>query len=202
MFAATIPRELQTPRLALRSWQPDDAEELLPILQANWEHLSPWIPARVASPSPVPELRERLRGNAEAFAEDREWRFAMLARVDGRGGRILGELSLFPRNAGGRVALGESDRAEIGYWMRADETGRGLVTEGVEALIEAASAIERWQHLEIRCDARNAPSAAIPRRLGFTLAETIDTSGVLAHERSVALQVWTLARRGQSSSGR
>ena len=194
MSEPTIPRELQTARLALRSWRPDDATELLPILQANWEHLSPWIPARVASPSPEPELRERLRGNAEAFADDREWRFATLARDDGR---ILGELSLFPRSAEGRVALGESDRAEIGYWMRADETGRGLVTEGVEALIAAAGAIERLRHLEIRCDARNAPSAAIPRRLGFTLSETIETSGVLAHERSVALQVWTLplARR-------
>ncbi|MCC6929308.1 MAG: GNAT family N-acetyltransferase [Gemmatimonadaceae bacterium] len=200
MPAVTIPRELQTARLALRSWQGDDAAELLPILEANWEHLSPWIPARVASPSPLPELRERLVGNAQAFADDREWRFAMLERngESGRGGRILGELSLFPRSVQGRVPLGESDRAEIGYWIRADATGRGLVSEGVGALVAAARTIARFQHLEIRCDARNAPSVAIPRRLGFTLAETIETSGVLAHERTVALQVWTmpLARGG------
>ncbi|HEX4933844.1 MAG TPA: GNAT family N-acetyltransferase [Gemmatimonadaceae bacterium] len=181
--------EFLTERLQLRSWSGDDAAALLPILEANWAHLSPWIPARVARPAPVPELRERLQGYAQAFDADREWRFAMLARDDGR---ILGEASLFPRSATGRVPLGEADRAELGYWMRADETGRGLVTEGVMALVAAGAAIGRFRHLEIRCDARNAPSAAIPRRLGFTLAETIQADGLRPDEGAVALQVWTL----------
>lgn len=183
----TIPRELETPRLILRSWHADDAPELLPILEANWAHLSPWIPHHVARPAPLAELRDRLQGNADRFAADREWRFAVRARDDGR---ILGELSLFPRSSEGRVPLDASDRAEIGYWMRGDETGRGLVTEGVEALVAAAARIPRFTRLEIRCDARNAPSAAIPRRLGFALAATMTSTGVQPGEGTVQLQVW------------
>ena len=182
-----MPREIETARLVLRCWRGEDAVELLPILEANWGHLSPWIPHRVAQPVPVEELRDRLQGNADRFAEDREWRYAMRARDTGR---LLGEVSLFPRSATGRVALGESDRAELGYWMRVDETGRGLVTEAVEALIAAAGRIPRFTLLEIRCDERNVASAAIPRRLAFTLAATLESTGVRPEDGVVQLQLW------------
>ena len=41
---------------------------------------------------------------------------------------------------------------------------------------------------EIRCDARNEPSAAIPRRLGFALATTLRESAAPG-EPEVALQI-------------
>lgn len=179
----SIPAELRTERLILRPWRAEDAAEMQPILEANWEHLSPWIPARVATPSPIGELAERLADFAAQFAANREWRYGMFARDDQR---MLGEVSLFPRGANGRVPFEESDRAEIGYWLREDETGRGLVTEAVRAVFDAARAIERFSLIEIRCDARNTASAAVPQRLGFVLDATIDEGG----EPPVQLQVW------------
>src|SRR5262249_14844073 len=105
------------------------------------------------------------------FEADREWRFAMLTSDERT---LVGEIDLFPRSATGRVPFVDADRAEIGYWLRADETGRGLVTEAVRAIVGVATRTGRFTHLEIRCDARNAPSAAVPKRLGFQLATTID----------------------------
>ena len=187
-----IPSEIRTSRLLLRPWRADDAEALHPILVANYEHLAPWIPARVATPAVVPLLAERLAAFGLDFATDREFRFAMLARDESA---LLGEVDLFPRSAAGRVALADADRAEIGYWIRGDETGRGLVTEAVRALLSVASGISQFEHLEIRCDARNAPSAAIPQRLGFRLAETIEEAGVRPQDSPVQLQIWTLSTR-------
>lgn len=184
----SVPVELRTPRLVLRPWGAEDAAAMLPILEANWAHLSPWIPARVATPAPVPELAKRLAGFGAAFAGDREWRYGMFTN---EGDRMLGEVSLFPRAATGRVPLAEADRAEIGYWLRADETGRGYVTEAVGAVLDAARAMPRFAHIEIRCDARNAASAAVPRRLGFELAVTLAEPGVMSGESTVQLQVWT-----------
>jgi RimJ/RimL family protein N-acetyltransferase len=190
---AAVPPEIRTERLYLRPWRAEDAEALHPILVANYEHLAPWIPPRVATPAVVPLLAERLAAFGAEFDADREWRFAMLTSDEQT---LLGEIDLFPRSATGRVAFADADRAEIGYWLRADETGRGLVTEAVRAVIEVAKRTGRFTHLEIRCDARNAPSAAVPKRLGFELATTIDEppppKSPPSESAGVELQVWTL----------
>lgn len=179
--------ELFTARLLLRPWRADDAAALHPILETNWDHLGPWIPSRVATSAPIPELAKRLAGFGAEFMRDREWRYAMLTRGD----KLLGEISVFPRSPHARVSFDESDRVEIGYWLRRDETGHGYVTEGVQAALDVVRAIDRFTCVEIRCDSRNLASSAIPKRLGFTLSETI----VDAAEPDVHLEVWALSFR-------
>lgn len=162
-----VPSTLHTARLLLRPWSPGDAPALRPVLEANQAHLSPWIPAHVYTPLPVPELAARLGGWARDFAEGRTFRWAMLSRDDGR---PLGEASLFPRDASGRIALAEgADRVELGYWIDQEATGRGLVTEAMRALLDVARTLPGIASVEIRCDAANTASAAVPRRLGFAL---------------------------------
>jgi len=77
---------------------------------------------------------------------------------------------------------------ELGYWLRLDENGHGFVTEAARAALAIAATIDRFTCVEIRCDARNEKSSAIPKRLGFTLARTI----VDPSEPEVQLQIWTL----------
>ena len=176
-----MPNTIHTARLLLRCWQPSDAAGLLPILEANWEHLSPWIPARVATPVPVPELAGRLAGNAAHFASNIEWRYAIF-RADNQ--RMLGEVALFPRSSAGRVPFVDADRAELGYWLRRDENGHGFATEAAAAVLAVASAMQRFSHFEIRCDERNLRSAAVPKRLGFALMATeADGMEVYCHRR-------------------
>ena len=166
MTAASVPAEVHTGRLFLRSWRASDAPKLLPILEANVDHLGSWIPAQVAAPAPLPDLERRLAGFAADFAAARSWRYAMLS-PDGR--EIFGEVDLFPRSADGRVDLGSADRGEIGYWLRRDLTGNGLATEAARAMLGVAGKLPGMRRAEIHCDPRNASSAAVPRRLGFRL---------------------------------
>jgi RimJ/RimL family protein N-acetyltransferase len=182
-IAGVLPTEARTERLLLRPWRAEDAPDLKPVLEANRDHLGPWIPARVADPAPLQALAERLSGFAADFEADREWRFGMFSLA---GDALLGEVALFPRSAAGRVPFDQSDRVELGYWLRRDETGRGLVTEASKTLLALAANIPRFSRVEIRCDARNAPSAAIPPRLGFTLLDSeIATVGGAEN-----MQVW------------
>ena len=184
-ITASAPVEIRTPRVLLRPWRPEDASALLPVLEANRDHLGPWIPARIATPAPVPILTERLAGFAADFSADREWRFGMFSLANGK---LLGEVALFPRAAEGRVSFAEADRVELGYWLRADETGQGFVTEAAKAALNLASHIPRFSRAEIRCDARNGPSAAVPLRLGFTLLITVPEQGIEGVTRD--MQVW------------
>lgn len=169
----------------MRPWRADDAELLHPILEVNWDHLGPWIPARVATPAPVPVLAERLAGFEKEFEADREWRFAIFNHETGD---LLGEAALFPRSAAGRVHVAYADRVELGYWLRADETGRGFITEAARALLIVAANTARFSHVEIRCDARNTASGAVAQRLGFTLEETRPRPG---DAEDKFLQVWS-----------
>ena len=173
---AAPPATLRTPRLIMRPWTAADAAALLPVLEANVSHLSPWIPAHVATPVPLPELAERLAGFAADFAAERAFRYVLLSAD---GGQLLGEADLFPRAPSGRVSLAEADCAEIGYWLDTAATGRGLATEATRALLDVAAALPGMTHAEIRCDPANAASAAVPRRLGFELASA-----------APGLQVW------------
>lgn len=165
-----LPHDIQTARLRLRRWRQSDASELLPILEQNLEHLQRWIPERVYSPAPVADLEERLAEYGAEFDAGKAWRFAVFSSDSGE---LMGEVSLFPRSAEGRVSIESADRVEIGYWLRFDATGRGFASEAVRALMEVAAGLPGIETVEIRCDARNEPSAAVPRRLGFTLAESL-----------------------------
>src|SRR5919112_510307 len=107
----SVPVEIRTARLLLRAWRSEDAPALHPILEANWAHLGPWIPARIATPAPIPVLAARLSGFAAEFAADREWRYAMIASEDNE---VLGEVGLFPRSLTGRAHYAEADRVELG----------------------------------------------------------------------------------------
>ena len=68
------------------------------------------------------------------------------------------------------MPLTAADRVELGYWLDAAVTGRGLATEATRALFDVAAALPGLSHAEIRCDSANTASAAVPRRLGFHLA--------------------------------
>jgi len=137
------------------------------VLLANQEHLSPWIPEHVYSAPPLPQLIARLEEFASNFSAGQSFRYALR---DLRTDRVLGSMSLFPRNDTARVSLAEADRVEIGYWLDAAATGQGLVTEAARALLEAAARLPGVRSAEIHCHADNAPSNAVPRRLGFELA--------------------------------
>jgi RimJ/RimL family protein N-acetyltransferase len=181
------PYEFHTDRLLIRRWRPEDADALEPVLAANVDHLAPWIPWRVAEPLPARQLAERLEEYAAAFDADREWRYGIF---DSATRRLLGDVALFPRNATGRVPFDLADHVEMGYWLRADESGRGYATEAARAALGVALALPRMRRVMIRCDERNLVSAAIPHRLGFRLVTTVVEPGVRPDERECRLQEW------------
>lgn len=185
--ARIVPDELRTSRLLLRRWRATDAMVLQPVLAANVEHLAPWIPWRVAEPLDVGPLAARLVEFAAAFDATRELRYGLFA-VDGA--TVLGEVSLFPRNSGGRVTIDDADHLEIGYWVRADRTGEGLATEAARAARDLALTIPGMSRITIHCDERNAASAAIPRRLGFHLAAVVSEEPSSPERSPVRVQIW------------
>lgn len=56
---------------------------------------------------------------------------------------------------------------EIGYWLRADFQGNGIITKCTKFLIDYAFEEIGADFLEIKCATKNYKSQAIPKRLGL-----------------------------------
>lgn len=62
---------------------------------------------------------------------------------------------------------------ELGYWVHARFTRRGLATAAARVLTDAAFALPGITHVEIHHDKANTASAGVPKRLGFSLLAEI-----------------------------
>ena len=109
------------------------------------------------APLPLEQTVELLRGFRGAFDLGRDYVYGILAPDESE---ALGGSGLHTR-AG-------AEAFEIGYWIRASRSGEGLGTEATAALTRVGIELCGAGRIEIRVDPENAPSLAIPRKLGFT----------------------------------
>ena len=164
----SFPYRITTDRLVIRCWDPTDAALLKEAVDASLEHLLPWMPWAAAEPTTVAQKADLLRTFADQFARGED---AIYGIFDAAEERVVGGTGFHPRLAG--------DGREIGYWIRADAIGRGLASESTAALTRIGFEVEGLRRLEIHCDEANVRSAAIPRKLGYTLADERDGQGHL-----------------------
>lgn len=153
---------IQTERLVLRCWTPQDAPRLVDAITSSLDHLRPWLPWIKEEPESVAQKVEKIRQWRARFDRSEDFFFAICNSDESE---IVGGLGFHNRiGAGAR---------EIGYWIRADRAGRGLMTEAAAALTRVGFEIDRLHRIEIHCDPANIASAAIPRKLGFRHELTI-----------------------------
>jgi RimJ/RimL family protein N-acetyltransferase len=178
-----LPAEVRTPRLVLRRWRQSDAAVLKAVLDANLAHLQAWLPWAMSEPSPIELLEERLGLFAQQFDAGEEWLFAIWS---GSAGRLLG-------GAGLHLRIGEGG-LEMGYWLQADATGKGFMTEAADALTRLALQQPGIERVQIRCDPENVASAAVPRRLGYRYLRTIPNATVKPSGAARDSMVWEITR--------
>lgn len=161
------PWTLRTPRLVLRPLAPSDRPEFMRVLRHSREHLARFFPLGSGreSDSDIFERHMRLTWFAGAVAPD--WR-RIAFTYDGR---IAGGFNL---NA---IQRGLEFRAEANWWISRDMAGRGLATEGVEAMLRLAFRdISRGGLGLHRVDAlvcpENEPSLRMVNKLGFIRQRT------------------------------
>ncbi len=146
---------------ALRRQRRADLDSLHAIIEENRDHLRPFM---VWADQSRDDTAAFLAAIEEGWDADREYGYSI---IDAGDGSILG--------AGGLRRTRRPDVFEIGYWRRADAGGRGLVTALTRELTTVGLAFDGIHHVEIHCDVANTASAAVPRRLGYTMTGIIDT---------------------------
>ena len=87
-----------------------------------------------------------------------------------------------------------NDKIEIGYWLVEKMTGKGIASSGVRKLVNLAFRNMEMNRVQIRCGVGNQKSAAIPKRLGFSL-EGIERAGERHNHKYINLEVYSLLKK-------
>ena len=148
--------ELRGERVVVRPYCESDAQSVYEAIGESRDHLRPWMPFADAH---------------QTVEESRDWLIHVMAKWllrkdfvvgiwDAASDRYLGSSGLHPRDW-------EIRHFEIGYWVRSSAEGHGYITETVQLLTDYAFNTLQANRVQIRCDEKNARSAAVARRLGF-----------------------------------
>ena len=160
MSPLPFPR-LVTDRLVVRPGTVDDVPEIVRYYRRNRERPEPVDPLRPDSFFTEEFWTLRVRQDQQEMREDRSLR-----------------LFLFPRESNDRVigianftgfVRGVAQLCTLGYAIDGAEEGKGLMAEGVRAGIDYIFHVEKLHRIQANYMPRNERSAALLRRLGFTV---------------------------------
>ncbi|HEY6834891.1 MAG TPA: GNAT family protein [Gaiellaceae bacterium] len=150
------PYRIVTERLVVRCYEPSDAPALKEAVDSSLEHLRPWMPWAHEEPQTVEKKVELLRTFRGQFDLGQNFVYALFSPDESQ---LVG-------GSGFHLRVGD-DAFEIGYWIRASEEGKGLVTESTAALTRVGFEVCEVDRIEIHVEPENARSARIPQKLGY-----------------------------------
>ena len=157
-----LPGELTGPRILLRPVRPGDGAAVFDAVDESREQIGPWLPW-VGKTQSVSDSEEAVRRFAARWLLREELMVGIWER----------ETNRFLGGSGLHRFDWAVPSFEIGYWLRTSAWGQGYVSETVQALCGFAFDTLGANRVEIRCDAENARSRAVPERLGFVREATL-----------------------------
>jgi RimJ/RimL family protein N-acetyltransferase len=172
-----VKTSLETPRLLIRPWRPDDAPQLRDAISDSTDELRRFTPWVIPESPELSTLVARIHAFRDQLSENQSWVYGIFDRDDRR---VIGQIGLYARVGPGAL--------ELGYFIRSDSARRGYATEAATAMIDAAFGESDTARVEIRCDPANVASVAIAQRLGFELREIREV------EAGAPLMIWDLQR--------
>ena len=143
---------------ALRPWRLDDLDELHALIEADRDHLRPWMP-----------WADQDREATRQYLSDATTTPRDVQRAITLNGRIVGAIGL----------VHPAGFPMLGYWLGADAQGRGIATRALQAFVEHAFADLGYERLELRAAVSNTRSRAVAERAGFRLVRTLPEAAVI-----------------------
>lgn len=144
--------------VSLRQLQPNEADDLFALVDSNRKYLAKWLPwvdqtksARDSQHFITEILRKRREGS--------EFGYAIILND-----KPAGHISL--------MHLSDGKDPEIGYWITAEASGRGITSQATEAITEFGFKTLGLPKIVIKAQPSNAASNKIAEKLGYALEDT------------------------------
>jgi ribosomal-protein-serine acetyltransferase len=154
--AALRASPLLTARTYLVPMDPADAPELWKVIDASRAYLYPWLPW-VPYNADEPSTLRFVEACAAEWDAGRALRFVIRDRTNGQ---VLGVVGL-------ETCVHIHRSCELGYWLRQDAQGRGLMTEASAEVLRLAFENLGVHRIRVAAATDNHRSLAVIWRLGF-----------------------------------
>ncbi len=122
------------PTIRLRPPRQSDYEEWSELRRLSREFLTPWEPIWPSDSLSRAAFRRRLQRYARDWQADSSYTFFMLKTSGPQqsGETLVGGITL------SNVRRGVAQSGSLGYWMGAPYAGKGLMSEGVQCVLDFA----------------------------------------------------------------
>ncbi len=166
--------------LELRPVMPASAQTIFNSIKRSDDHLRQWLPF-IENTKSVNDTRRFIKSTIKSSCPKKDIIFE------------ISENNIFA----GLISLKEVDKinakAEIGYWLDVNMTGKGIMHRACKALINYAFDELKLNRVWIKTAVGNKKSAAIPVNLGFYF-EGIEKEGELLNGKFHDLMVYSLLK--------
>lgn len=147
---------IRTPRLLLRPLDIRDAPQLFQAVEESRDTLQPWLPW-VAFHKDLAGARRLTQSSAVEWDHHQAFRLAIFPR---KGNKLLGVVAL-------ELVRPAHDSADLGYWLRTNAQGGGVMTEAAHEVLHVALGQWDFHRISVAAATSNHPSLAVIAKLGF-----------------------------------
>ena len=168
-------------QVLLKSPNIEDAEEVYQLIDSQRDHLGEWL-AWVHRTTSVRHTLDFIQTSIKFNAGGQKLTFFIK-----KDNQIIGSLGFV------RIDI-QNKKAEIGYWLDQNHTGKGIVSKSCRQLIHFGFQTLNLNKLIIKAIQENTASLAIPERLGFS-RDGIMREEVWMHDRFYNKVVFSLLKK-------
>ncbi|MCP2327741.1 RimJ/RimL family protein N-acetyltransferase [Hamadaea flava] len=171
MFALSLTDDAE-----LRPLEPWDASEFAEHMDRAREHIRPWVGAGFVND----DARLVLQRYADKHAKDAGGIWGIWWH-----GKLVGGVLLVSFDAASGVS-------EAGCWLEPAAVGNGLITRAATHLLNWVILERGIERVEWHCNARNAPSIAVAKRLGMRLDGIIRSAAPALGGGRSDMHIWSV----------
>lgn len=168
-------------QISLHLARPELAEAIFGAIDENRSYLRRWLPW-VDYTKTVEDTKSFIQESKKHNSEGS--RLTAFLEFDGE---LAGSLGVVNFNK-------EHHKCEIGYWLREDLQGKGIITKALATFAEYLFLNKSMNRLEILVLVGNHRSSAIPKRLGFQ-CEGVLREAVLMYHVYHDAELYSLLKR-------
>lgn len=166
----------------LKELEIEDAEHIFKAIDSQREYLGKWLPF-VEFTKSVKDSLDYVNSVVTMPEECKEYQFSVFCGGD------------FAGLAGFKGTDRLNRKSEVGYWLREEFQGRGIITDSLRSLIKFGFSELNLNRIQIKCAPDNVKSNNIPKRLGFSF-EGVERDSEFVREGVFRdANVWSLIKK-------